>query len=68
MDGKPLRPFVESCSSASPCAGGEHGEGVLVVDGVRGEDSGYYVCSASFQNQTSAQVCHVTIGGEWCVK
>ena len=64
VDGKPLPPFVESCSSASPCAGGERGNGVLVIDGAQEENSGYYVCSASFQNQTSTQVCHVTVGGE----
>ena len=64
-DGKPLRPVQESCSlEASSCAPGVRGNGVLVVEEVGSEDAGYYICSATLQNQTSSEVCHVLIGGQ----
>lgn len=66
VDGQPIHPAAESCSSASPCGeGAGHGEGVLVVEEAREEDGGHYICTASSQNRTAAQVCHVVIGGEW---
>ncbi len=64
LDGRPLRPVLESCSLGSPCAGGAGGEGVLVVEGVREEDAGHYLCNAQLQNQTAAQICNVVVGGE----
>lgn len=64
VDGQPLRPAVASCSSVSPCSEGGHGEGVLVVEGAREQDGGHYICTASFQNKTAAQVCRVIIGGK----
>lgn len=65
VDGRPLHPTSESCSSVSPCGEGAYGgEGALVMEGMREEDAGHYMCVASFQNSTARHVCHVVIGGE----
>jgi hypothetical protein len=69
VDRQPLRSASLSCSSSSfsssspsPC--GQHGEGVLLVEGVGGEDEGHYMCTASLQNQTATRICHVVVGGK----
>ena len=55
------RSLPQSCVSSS-CQSG--GDGVLVVENVREEDAGYYMCTASIQGITSSTVCRVTLGGE----
>ena len=64
VDDRPLHPVPESCALTSRCAGGGGGEGVLMVEGVRGEDAGHYLCTARLQNQTAAKVCTVVVGGQ----
>lgn len=63
IDGKKLRPVLESCTSASPCVSSMRGLGVLVVEDVGMEDAGYYMCTGTFQNQTTSDVCRVVVGG-----
>lgn len=63
IDGKQLRPVQESCVFSSTCARGSRGRAVLVMEEMGEDDEGYYMCSATFQNQTVSDVCLVLVGG-----
>ena len=72
-DGRPIRTVPSSCSSSSsspsssPCQQSVSGDGTLVLDSVTPEDAGYYICSASFRNQTAMKICHVTVAGKLAI-
>ena len=66
-DGQPIRtrpPSCSSTSSSSSCPQSVSGDGNLVLESVTSEDAGYYICTASFLNQTAMKICHVSVAGE----
>ena len=36
---------------------------MLVIENVQTEHSGYYLCTASLHDQTTAQICRITVAG-----
>lgn len=67
-DGRPIRSLPPSCSpSSSSCRQSVSGDGTLVLNNVTPEDNGYYICSASFLNQTAMKICRVTVAGKFLV-
>ena len=65
-DGQPIRTRPPSCSSSlsTSCPQSVSGDGNLVLESVTPEDAGYYICTASFLNQTAMKICRVSVAGE----
>ena len=65
-DGQPIRTQPPSCSSSlsTSCPQSVSGDGNMVLNSVTPEDAGYYICTASFLNQTAMKICRVSVAGE----